>query len=242
MCTVTWLHRAKGCELFFNRDELISRKPEIPANIREQDGVKFIAPLDGDANGTWILANESGLIVCIINRYLNLSPKPQNQTTSRGLLVLSLAHCNSAQSACKYLESNALSCYKPFTLTLLQPDQPTIILDWNGADLIIDEQGDGQIPLTTSSWKTKEVMEYRRNLYQMQVDEPNAEALLKFHATHDPDQGAWSVCMKREEAATKSFCHIEIDEQQIRFHYKPEPPDTNATVKTLKLDRSQVDA
>jgi len=52
MCTATWLRGITGYEVFFNRDELATRKPARPPARRDRGGVRILAPLDGDAGGT----------------------------------------------------------------------------------------------------------------------------------------------------------------------------------------------
>ena len=37
MCTVTWLASADGFDLFFNRDELATRRPALPPRVVERD-------------------------------------------------------------------------------------------------------------------------------------------------------------------------------------------------------------
>src|SRR5258707_15575033 len=67
MCTATWIRTRDGYELFFNRDELATRKPALPPAAREREGVRFLAPEDGDAGGTWIGVNERAIAVGLAN-------------------------------------------------------------------------------------------------------------------------------------------------------------------------------
>ncbi len=71
MCTVSWRAARDGYDLFFNRDELHTRAPELPPALSERDGVRFLAPRDGDHGGTWLAVNEHGLTVCLLNDYAN---------------------------------------------------------------------------------------------------------------------------------------------------------------------------
>jgi len=54
MCTVSWLRRAGGYELFCNGDGRRARKGAAPPVTQEARGVRFLAPLDGDHGGTWL--------------------------------------------------------------------------------------------------------------------------------------------------------------------------------------------
>ncbi len=60
MCTVSWIHEEGGYQLFSNRDETYTRKPALPPSAREQRGVRFIAPIDGDQGGSWIGVSAAG--------------------------------------------------------------------------------------------------------------------------------------------------------------------------------------
>lgn len=68
MCTVSWLHKAKGYVLLCNRDERHTRKPALGPRISERNGISFIAPVDGDHGGSWIGVNQFGLTLCLLNR------------------------------------------------------------------------------------------------------------------------------------------------------------------------------
>ena len=95
MCTVTWIVESHGYQLFFNRDELRTRKPAEKPTIRTNAILPFIAPADGDHGGSWIAVNEAGLCVCLLNGDGGREAQPPTGTTfvSRGLLPLTLADC-----------------------------------------------------------------------------------------------------------------------------------------------------
>src|SRR5260221_11105891 len=67
MCTVSWLHEDDGYHLLCNRDEKLSRAPALPPRIQERNGVRYVAPIDGNFGGAWIGANEFGVSICLLN-------------------------------------------------------------------------------------------------------------------------------------------------------------------------------
>ena len=70
MCTLTWWRGGNGAfEVYFNRDEKKTRSVAVPPGVHEVRGVRFLAPVDPDGRGTWIVANEQGLVVCLLNRW-----------------------------------------------------------------------------------------------------------------------------------------------------------------------------
>src|SRR6185312_11981515 len=69
MCTVSWIHAREGYQLLCNRDERHTRRPAQAPTVRQNGGVRFIAPIDGEEGGSWIGVNEFGLTLCLLNRY-----------------------------------------------------------------------------------------------------------------------------------------------------------------------------
>lgn len=55
MCTAAWLLESNGHQLFCNRDERRTRKLALPPRLRERNGVKYLAPVDGkDVRVLWM--------------------------------------------------------------------------------------------------------------------------------------------------------------------------------------------
>ena len=73
MCTATWMATEGRFRLYFNRDELRSRGPARPPERLEREGTAILAPIDGDRGGSWIAANEHGLVACLLNGYVEES-------------------------------------------------------------------------------------------------------------------------------------------------------------------------
>ena len=63
----------EGYSLWFNRDELHSRSPEVaPQEFDTAQGGVWLAPLDPDSRGTWLMTNlgislSGGIVGAIIN-------------------------------------------------------------------------------------------------------------------------------------------------------------------------------
>lgn len=87
MCTITWLQREDGYEVFCNRDELKTRRPALPPRFAECAGVRYLAPIDVDGGGSWLGVNELGLSLCLINHY---PTQPRNIPSLRGAGGVSL--------------------------------------------------------------------------------------------------------------------------------------------------------
>ena len=121
MCTLTLAWRAFGdapVALAANRDEALDRPAEPPA-VRDparSDGVRYVAPRDPEAGGTWIGLSESGVAVAVTNRWLDVDRAGDR---SRGLLVRDCLEADSAEAAVRAVERDLESrSYDGFNLVL----------------------------------------------------------------------------------------------------------------------------
>ncbi|HZT59111.1 MAG TPA: NRDE family protein [Pyrinomonadaceae bacterium] len=232
MCTVSWLRIPGGYELFCNRDERHARKLAAPPAVRETRGVRFVAPADGDAGGTWIGVNEAGLTLCLLNRYedapsLRSDAAPRDDYRSRGLLLAGLMDCASVSQVRARVAGADLSRHRPFTLAAISADEPALLVRWKNNERSFDADGDASMPLTSSTYRTGGVIAARKLLFRRMVEESGAvsPAMLRdFHGSHHPERGPFSVCMHREDAATVSFSRVRVGGGTVEFSYQPGPP------------------
>jgi uncharacterized protein with NRDE domain len=98
-----------------NRDERLGRASRGPALV-VQGGVRFYAPRDLQAGGTWIGLNDHGVFVGITNRFTGMAPTRVGR--SRGLLVLDALSEDSAAHAVRRIASDAPSRHDPFHLVM----------------------------------------------------------------------------------------------------------------------------
>jgi Transport and Golgi organisation 2 len=237
MCTVSWLRTPRGYELFCNRDERHTRKAARPPSVRETRGVRFVAQADGDFGGSWIGVNEAGLALCLLNAYVGAQSPPRDVATggvtpaddyrSRGLLLTDLMDCLNVSHVRARLSGADLSSYQPFTLAVLSSHEPTLLVHWADNRKTFDGTGEASMPLTSSSYRSAEVLDARRSLFRRMVDDGGAvtpELLREFHESHEPARGASSVCMHREDAATVSFSRVKVCDGAAEFTYRPLSP------------------
>lgn len=233
MCTLTWWREDDRYALFFNRDELKTRLPARPPEIRERNGVRFIAPADGDHGGTWLLGNEFGVSVALLNYYDAGSGgrSLRDNPVSRGELVLSLGGAPSLDAVAAMLEETPLVNYRAFHLFALAPRDSPRLWTWSGgpgAVLRVDERPEP--PVTTSSYRTEEVCARRRERFLEAIESAGRRSLPDrlelFHQGIDSENGAFSVRMRRPDAQTVSFSRIDVDGDKIRFTYRRESVDS----------------
>ncbi len=240
MCTVTWLSCPGGYELYMNRDERHTRGTALPPQIHSRgtvEPVRFLAPVDPDAGGTWIAANELGLTVCLLNHYPGRPPAEPTSYESRGALVMQLVVAHGADAVDRMLGGTDLHSYRPFTLLVVEPDRAPCLRRWNGYGAI-ESDDDPQPPITSSSFDQDAVVAARRAAYAaIAGNDPTSEALLKYHASHVPEAGAYSVCAHREDGGTKSLCRVATGPREIAMHYRPGPPCEGAGASVRVLTR-----
>ena len=118
-----------------NRDERLGRPSEPPAVTGGDPSV--LAPQDAEAGGTWIGANEHGVLAAITNRWADV---PGGGDRSRGLLVRDVLDAASTHEA-RGVVDDALGThtYEGFNLIVAEvggaatPGDPTALyVEWDG--------------------------------------------------------------------------------------------------------------
>jgi Transport and Golgi organisation 2 len=239
VCTATWLRQRDRLHLFFNRDEERRREPALPPRELLAGGVRCLAPLDGRAGGTWILASERGLALALLNR--SEGKRPAGPTRSRGELPLALAGAIDPVDLETALARMALTPFPPFTLLALWSDPAAgTVVAWDGESL--DRRAiDPNAGVLCSSGLGDEPARRQRETTWRQWRERAGAAWSprhhrELHRSHEPRPHAFSVCMHREDAATLSMVEIEIDGSSARLAYRPGPPCQEAPSVEASLD------
>jgi hypothetical protein len=230
MCTVTWVRTTDGYELFCNRDEKLTRLRAIGPALAEQEGVMWMAPLDGNFGGTWVGVNHLGVTVCLLNgEPADGSP----ERISRGLLARALLSRRTADEVSQYLvDKVALGDYSAFTLVAIESDRPAIAIAWDRTRLITHPNADHLQPFTSSAFEPEKIAAYRRALYMQEGVRGVA-----FHAAHQFGKSPWSVCMHREDAETVSFTRVSVTRRHVSLLYSPVAPCAGIRGTPVSLPR-----
>lgn len=221
---MTWWHGENGYEVFFNRDELKTRPRALPPGpMISEAGVRYLAPIDPHAGGSWMFANEHGLTVCLLNRWhqgaLAGNSAESDDSRSRGLLVLGFAEAATAGEVFTWLDELDCALYRPFTLVAIDKEG-AMAKAWDGRQLL-DEAAEA--PLTSSSYCFEEVKKSRRDRYQ-ELEGPSPESLHKYQAGELPCS-AYTVRMNRPDAQTWSRSRLSVGPEHISWQYLEELPD-----------------
>lgn len=261
MCTATWLGGGQasaaavaagdtapgpfsGYTLCFNRDESRSRPGERPVRAFRRGGVECLAPADGAAGGTWIGVNEFGFTACLLNAYpaanLARGAAPRaGRLLSRGHLIVGLLDGADLAAARQSLRAGDLRWFRPFRLLALAPGEAPSCFFWDGLRLQEQAQNPEHGMVCSSAWDDARANRARRSAWErwLAAGEPSESALLAYHASHEPDCGAASVCMHREDAATVSFARVRVTTDAVRLLHSPGAPCAWIAGAELELRR-----
>lgn len=245
MCTVSWRFEltaeqpAPRFELFFNRDESRRRGPAHPPQIMEPVGEsKLLAPIDSDAGGTWLAANEHGLVLALLNLY-QARGGSRAGSISRGSLPLEWARAQSVAQVQAAFTSRSLEDFAGFRILAFDPSGACGLGSWHGEGgessakaTRTDAERAGpsgrrwQVspagPVISSGFRLDEVESARRATYAALVDRfdgASSEALKAFHTSTDPEPGPRAVRMTREDARTVSTTHVRVSDSAVEMSY-----------------------
>jgi hypothetical protein len=238
VCTLSWAPAGDGYRILFNRDERYARAAAQPPLARCHRGVRVLAPTDGDFGGTWIGVNEAGVAAALLNRYHDGPTDPPRSRVSRGLLVADLLDAGSAAELIERIGDRDLAPYQPFTIAAFGPAESVRLADWDGRHL---EGSQATAPglLRTSSGRDQATAERVRAEAFRRLVPPGREAdpawLRRFHRSHQPERGPFSVCMHRDEAATQSMTEIVVTGSARLIRYRPGSPCANQPVVVRRL-------
>jgi len=237
MCTLTWwIESSERYEVFFNRDEKKDRPVAAPPSEGHVDGVAYLAPTDPGAGGTWIVANEYGVVFALLNGYdIEPGEEPAGGWRSRGLLVRDLASITSGEECRERIGQVDGRAYPPFRLAGFFPSQESVeVFGWLGDCSRAVSRIPPEMPMCSSSFATAEVLDARKRAFHRVVEplegaaagegEDRCGAHWRFH--HDASGGAdaYTVRMNRPDAQTWSVSRITITREQIAFLYEAESP------------------
>jgi hypothetical protein len=238
LCTVSWVHGPAGYDLLSSRDERLDRAPERPASVSETNGVRWIAPRDGECGGTWVLVNELGVSLALLNGYTETLGREPEAWTSRGRLVTSLADASDGEAALRRLPGLGLAAFQPFVLAVLEPGAPARVARWDGRSLALRERADEEMPLVSSGVVAEAARAHRAEvLARMSADGVDASVLERFHRSHDGGPSALSPCMHRDDVRTRSMCRVSVTKDEVRLVHTPGPPCETASLRPLALER-----
>jgi hypothetical protein len=209
-----------------NRDELITRAPALPPVTRRIGNRLAIMPVDPDSGGTWIGANDAGVVCVLLNVYGG--PRTTAGARSRGTVIPPLLGGDSVDAALERVLELPAGQYSPFRLLLLHGRH--LVECWNQGHVIHCRRE----PLHAAQIRTSSALgddlvtgprtALFRQFLSAASDPIAADELFHLHQWHGREE--LSVRMRRGDARTVSYTVVEIGERMVRLVYRPaEAPD-----------------
>jgi len=240
MCTVTVLPMRRGqwpLRVWCNRDERRDRPPALPPEVHPAGPNRAILPVDPVSSGTWIAANNAGLVATLLN--VNLRPDDYERLPgvglphrSRGLIIPPLMQFDTVERALDAVALLTPTDYAPFRLIVINRTHYGDVYS-DGRSFAFDRQPleDDPLMFTSSGLGDHLVEEPRRRLFDRYFEEPVStwtEQQAAFHRHVWPDNPELSVCMSRPDAKTVSLTAVEVSGTEVRLRYHPAPPNDPA--------------
>lgn len=229
-----------------NRDEARARAAEQPPRNMRHDNrnVEWIAPLDGEAGGTWIGTSHHRIHACLLNHYLPSDGDPLPGNTgrpSRGRIIADLLARGNQRAVQKWLRNTFdPTPFSSFLLIVLD-DRHTQSISWDGHDLRFDAHDGKWLMFTSSSWRTSDVFEYRRHEFEAWLHRgaPHSGYIPAFHLLQPEDRLSWAPLMQRDHSATRSVTQIEMTSAdrftEMRYWPRKDLDHPQWAAQTLRL-------
>ena len=247
MCTVT-ISRGNGALVAtMNRDEALTRAPELRPEIAEGvNGGLWMGPRDSERGGTWMGVNDQGLVACLLNAYQpgeSLLPDTTGRFRTRGEIIPALLSAGDTSGALRWLQDELdVRAYPSFTLLVAGLDS-AVSMEWLGEHgPAITKLTDEWVLRSSSGWDSLDVRRWREQQFAQwrESGEPHFGTLPSFHVLQEPGHEDRSPLMKRLWAATRSITQARVlrGAGRVELRYWAEPtPDTRepATHCTLRL-------
>jgi len=210
----------------FNRDELVTRAPALPPATWTVGTRRAVMPIDPDSGGTWIGANDAGLVCALLN--VNDGTPASTAPLSRGSIIPSLLGCDDGVAAFARARALPPERYHPFRLLIV--DGHELIECWTEGGRLEhrDEPLRVAVMRTSSALGDTVVAGPRAALFRTFLDnasDPVAATDL-FHLHQWRGREAVSVRMRRPDARTVSYTFVEVRDRSVSLVYRPaDAPD-----------------
>lgn len=148
MCTITYLPKSENEFIItHNRDEDIKRKRSSAPEVKFFSKRKVLMPVDNSSGGTWVAADKSGSVYCMMNgAFRKHEPSPPYKH-SRGLIIPQAIEADSFRD---YYRDAQYDGIEPFTLLHFGNGLIEKIV-WDGKNKFYGQPDAGKHQLFTSA-------------------------------------------------------------------------------------------
>lgn len=236
MCTLTVHRDVSELLVTMNRDEALTRAPELPPRLHEPESAPpWFAPHDGEKGGTWMGANATGVVACLLNAYQpgeSLLPDTSRELPSRGEIIPQVLEKGGMNDAITWLLNEFDPApYPSFTLLVIS-SETTQRLTW-----LRNQEFDAQpidqewMVISSSGWDSRDVITWREREFERWLEEgcEMIGTLPSFNLLQVEGNEEASPLMKRPWSSTRSVTQVSIalNEQRVHLRYWPQPEPTS---------------
>jgi hypothetical protein len=224
MCTITFIPNDCDYLLAMNRDDLLTRASTLPL-VRASFASQAAAYPQETGGGTWIGVNQHGITVALLNWAV---PPRGPKEKSRGTVIPQMLASVGVEHARIVYDEIDLDGIYPFRLIGIFPVDRSIIewrwdgearreqsLEWGARQWFSSGAGDDEAARIRSAVS-------RTHWHDEGVG--SREWLRRLHASHEPEQGVFSICAHRDVGGTLSYTEIEVAAQHVALSYSPVAP------------------
>jgi hypothetical protein len=234
MCTVSVIRPLTGApslqpgsallRVVVNRDEQRTRPAAFPPVVVSAPGGRAVMPLDPQGGGTWVAANDAGLVFALLNGAPAAPSAAGLRPTSRGLIIPRVVESSSVEEVWARLQELDVTGCQPWRLIVASSTRLLDVEQRAGRGL---RRLISLLPVrfmaTSSSERSDDAGVARRRLFRDLVAPATGSAQDRFHAHQWDDDPGISVVMQRESARTVSRTVIEVCDSSLLLAYSPLP-------------------
>jgi Transport and Golgi organisation 2 len=213
MCTVVFIPSQTGSFFASLRDESPKRPSAFSPVIKQKGGIKFLAPIDPSAGGTWLGLNELGSAIILLNGGFENHQKATNYQRSRGLIVSELLVSEMPVIDWQLID---LTHIEPFTL-IVWSDALLFQLVWDGSKKHRIRLDATKSHLFSSATLYNNEAKARREDWfnnWMAMEPPISKlSFLRFFKSIDDKENGF-IINRNNEMATLSYTFIEMPHQE----------------------------
>ena len=242
MCTITFIPKNRDYLLAMNRDDLLSRASTLPV-VQATFALHGAAYPQEAGGGTWIGVNQQGITFALLN--WAVTPKGAKKK-SRGAVIPQMLVSIGADQARMVFDDLDLAGVYPFRLIGIFPAERGIAewrwdgearseqaLEWGARQWFSSGAGDDEAARIRSEVSAR---------HWRDDGAGSREWLRRLHASHEPEQGVFSICAHRDVGGTLSYTEVEVTAEHVALSYSPVAPckgiDFSDEVRMPRLVRS----
>jgi len=227
MCTLSFVPNDRGYFVSMNRDELLSRGTALSPQLFRSGTASALYPYEPDG-GTWLAANEFGVTLALLNWNDAAKTMGGEKQKSRGLVIPVLIGSSGASEVNETLRTQPLSGTLPFCLVgVFAREREVGEWRWDGQRLMHNRHSWNIRHWFSSGWSDETAAARRGATFDAARSDADAGSLAwlrRLHRSHQPEPGAFSVCVHRDDASTVSYSEIVCGPTKLEFSYQPGQP------------------